>query len=291
MAKIQNDLAESARINAALQKELNDLRAELESVRRLGSQPDARKVSRPGSNPGATASTVASPGNSATAGSASAGGPTGRFDRGMGGIGDTMHGRGMGATGVVFRGGMGGIGSGTAPKNQARYIQGGQLIVVSSPEGDTVTAYSFETGKAKSVRLAKGKDAKLEVRPVVTQGGLVALYLKGPKVTRIAAFSPADGNWHAQDLREPTDQAVPTISNTLVAYVIGRRVYAFNWKAQGWGVLELPEGAAVTPSVDNDAITCDHNGHLYVFSVKGSGWEDIDTRAVGDDQDGESAGK
>ena len=45
--------------------------------------------------------------------------------------------------------------------------------MVSSPEGETrVTAYSFETGKAKSVRLAKGKDAKLEVQPVVTQGGL-----------------------------------------------------------------------------------------------------------------------
>ena len=96
----------------------------------------------------------------------------------------------------------------------------------------------------------------------------MALYLKGPKVTRIAAFSPADGNWHAQDLREPTDQAVPTISNTMVAYVIGRRVYAFNQQAQGWGVLELPEGAVVVPSVGNDAITCDHDGHLYVFAPR-----------------------
>jgi hypothetical protein len=37
------------------------------------------------------------------------------------------------------------------------YIQTDQLIVVS-PEGDTVTAYSTETGKAKSLRLAKSRD-------------------------------------------------------------------------------------------------------------------------------------
>ena len=39
------------------------------------------------------------------------------------------------------------------------------------------------------------------------------------------------------------------------------------------------------------AITCDHDGHLYVFSVKSGAWEDIDTRAVRDDHGGDGASK
>ena len=91
---------------------------------------------------------------------------------------------------------MGGIG-GIAIEDQPNYIQSGQLIVVSSPEGDTVTAYSTETGKAKSLRLAKAKDTKLEVVQPIVSEGLAALYLKGPKITRIAAFSVSDGTWQA----------------------------------------------------------------------------------------------
>ena len=182
--------------------------------------------------------------------------------------------------------GMGGVGA----KDRPRYIQTNQLIVVSSPEGDTVTAYSTETGKAKSLRLAKAGDTKLEVQLIVHEG-LAALFLKGPKVTRIAAFSALDGTWYAQDLREPVDKAVPIINQSTAAYGIGRRIYAFSPVAKRWGVLELPEGAVAKPALGTDAITCEHNGHLYVFSVKTGKWEDIDTRAAPDDPDGERAAK
>ena len=184
---------------------------------------------------------------------------------------------------------MGGIG-GIAIEDQPNYIQSGQLIVVSSPEGDTVTAYSTETGKAKSLRLTKAGDTKLAVQPILSQG-LAALFLKGPKVTRIAAFSVSDGNWHAQDLREPVNHAGPIVSNSLAAYGIGRRIYAFSSVANRWDTLELPEGAVAGPIVGVSAITCDHDGHLYVFSVKSGTWEDIDTRAVRDDQGDASAKK
>ena len=313
MAKIQGDLAESARINAELQKELNDLRAELESVRQLAGQSSAATVSQPPPTPATAA------GNSGTASAAAAGGPTGRFGGGfggmmaggraglggggaggfgggMGGMGGPMTGlnMGMGGGGSGFGGGMGRMGAagmamamgGIAPKDQPNYIQTGQLIVASSPEGDTVTAYSTETGKAKTLRLTKAGETKLAVQPVVSQG-LAALFLKGPKVTRIAAFSVTDGNWHAQDLREPTDHAGPIVSNSLAAYGIGRRIYAFSSVANRWGVLELPEGTTAGPIVGVSAITCDHDGHLYVFSVKSGTWEDIDTRAVRDNDDGE----
>jgi RNA polymerase sigma factor (sigma-70 family) len=276
VAKIQGDLAESARINAELQKELNDLRAELESLRRPAGPPAPSRVSRPASSPASAPNTGGPAGNLPMAGIGGVVGPSGGFGGGMGGIGGTMMG-GMG---------MGGVGA----KDRPRYIQTSQLIVVSSPEGDTVTAYSTETGKAKSLRLAKAGDTKLEVQPFVGPG-LAALFLKGPKVTRIAAFSALDGTWYAQDLRDPVDKAMPIISQSMAAYGIGRRIYAFSPVAKRWGVLELPEGAVAEPAVGNDAITCEHNGHLYVFSVKTGKWEDIDTRAAPDDQDGERAVK
>ncbi len=277
MAKIQGDLAESARINAELQKELNDLRAELESLRRPTGPPAPSKgVSRPTSGPAATKNAGGPAGNLPMDGLAGGQGPAGGFGGGMGGMGGPMTGgRGMG---------------GLASKDRPRYIQTDQLIVVSSPEGDAVTAYSTETGKARSLRLARAGDTKLKVVPIVSQG-LAALYLKGPKVTRIAAFSVLDGTWYAQDLREPVDQAMPFVSQGMATYGIGRRVYAFSPVAKRWGVLELPEGTVAQPLIGNNAITCEHHDHLYVFSIKTGKWEDIDTRAVPDDQDGERAAK
>jgi RNA polymerase sigma factor (sigma-70 family) len=280
VAKIQGDLAESARINAELQKELNDLRAELESLRRSTGTPAPSQVSRPASSPASAPNSGGPPGNFA-----GLGGALGGFGGGMGGIGGTRP-LGTDQRAMMMMGGMGMGGVGA--KDRPRYIQTSQLIVVSSPEGDSVTAYSTETGKAKSLRLAKSRDTKLKVVPIVSQG-LAALYLKGPKVTRVAAFSVLDGTWYAQDLREPVDEAVPIVSQSMAAYGIGRRIYAFSPVAKRWGVLELPEGVVAKPAIGNDAIICEHNGHLYVFSVKTGKWEDIDTRAAPDDQDGERA--
>ncbi len=280
MARIQGDLAESARINAELQKELNDLRAELESLRRPAGPPAPTKgVSRPASSPAVTKNNGRPAGNLPMDGLAGGLGPAGGIGGGMGG---------MGAMGGPATGGMGMGGFGA--RDQPRYIQTEQLIVVSSPEGDAVTAYSTETGKARSLRLARAGDAKLRVVPIVSQG-LAALYLKGPKITRIAAFSVLDGTWYAQNLREPVDHATPILSQSMAAYGLGRRIYAFSPVAKRWGVLELPEGAVARPVIGNDRITCQHDAHLYVFSVKTGKWEDIDTRAVPDDQDGERAAK
>jgi RNA polymerase sigma factor (sigma-70 family) len=272
VAKIQGDLAESARINAGLQKELNDLRAELESLRGTDARPAPSQASKPASNPASGPNSGGPPGNLAGLG--------GGAEVGFGG---EMRGMGGGMMGYM---GTGGVGA----QDRPRYIQTNQLIVVSSPEGDTVTAYSTETGKAKSLRLSQARDAKLKVVPIVSQG-LAAVYLKGPKITRIAAFSVLDGTWYAQELREPVETAVPIVSQSMAAYGIGRRIYAFSPVAKRWDILELPEGVVASPAIGNDAITCDHSGHLYVFSVKTGKWEDIDTRAAPDELDGERAPK
>ncbi len=260
-----------------LQAQKQARQSSIESLRRPAGPPASNPVSRPAPGPASTPNPGGPAGNLPKAGVAGVVDPARDLARGGGG--------GMGVT--AMRGtGMGGAGA----KDRPRYIRTSQLIVVSSPEGDTVTAYSTETGKAKSLRLAKASDTKLEVQPIVSQG-LAALDLKGPNITRIAAFSVLDGTWNAQDLREPVDKAVPVVGQSMAAYGIGRRIYAFSSVAKRWDVLELPEGVVAEPDLGNDAITCEHNGHLYVFSVKTGKWEDIDTRAAPDDQDGERAVK
>jgi hypothetical protein len=217
---------------------------------------------------------------------------------GRGGIGDAggglaHFGRAAGSDPGEGGPGMGGatgvFGAQRAANDQPHYVQTNQLIVVASPEGDAVTAYSTETGKSKSLRLTKATDAKLRVNPILSDG-LAALNLKGPHITRIAAFSKYDGNWYAQDLREPVEQARPIVGATMAAYPIGRRAYAFSALAKRWDVLELPVGTVANVSVGPDAITCPHSSHLYVFSAKTGTWEDIDTRAIpaGKDEKGVS---
>jgi RNA polymerase sigma factor (sigma-70 family) len=313
LAKIQGDLDQSERINAALQKELNDLRAELENTRRAaGSRAvskippsaarsvpasDSSRLPRAGLATGSggisgSAGIYGSSSGTFTSGSGtgtSVGGPVGAmgmpggFGGGLGGMPMGGYGGGMGGMPMGgFGGGM--VMGGAGGKNRPRYMQTDQLIVVSSADGDRVTAYSTETGKARSLRLAKNRDSKFEVAPVLSQR-LAALYLKGPNITRIAAFSVLDGTWYAEDLREPAAEAAPIVSQSIAAYSIGRRVYAFSALARRWDVLELPAGVVAQSVIGNDAIICDHDDHLYVFRAKTGKWEDIDTRAA-DDQDG-----
>ena len=170
-----------------------------------------------------------------------------------------------------------------------RYISSGQIIVVTSPKGDQVTAYSTETGQAKSYRLT-GSGENRRVTPLVTQG-LAALYLVGDKIDRVAAFSAYDGNWYPQVLREPVDKAMPLVNANLAAYGLGRRIYAFSAVAKRWDVLELPEGTDTsTVGVSHDWITFVHDDRLHVFSGKTGKWEAIRISQSGDDADKDAEG-
>jgi RNA polymerase sigma factor (sigma-70 family) len=334
-AKIQTDLAQSARINAELQTELISLRNELEALRRTGSTPPTQASDRAGNAAGGPAG--GGSGGSSFSSSGAGAGMGGRGGAGGGGMGGGPGGMGrggaerkgtdvrtknradgpggMGGPGGGFGGGAGGMGGAmnagrggrgsagaglggwsdvhganpAAAKDQPRYVQTNQLIVVASPEGDAVTAYSTETGKSKSLRLTDAGDLKHGVDPILSDG-LAALCLKGPGITRIAAFSKYDGNWYAQDLREPAEEATPIVGATMAAYPIGRRVYSFSALAKRWDVLELPPGAVATVTLGSDAIVSPHGSHLYVFSSKTGTWEDIDMRAVpaGKDEKGVS---
>jgi RNA polymerase sigma factor (sigma-70 family) len=301
--RLEKELAESTRRNAVLQRQVQDLREELESLRAsaqpsqkgvdIRSKDAAKEAARKAEAVGKAApgggemrgmmGSGVMTGRGGGSGVAAGGGMPGGMMGGGAGYGAMMGGtggRGMGGYGGMMRGmmmggGMPGMGPAPDSKNRLQYISTGRLIVVASPEGDKVTAYSTETGKAKSIRLSEAGEPRLHVQPVASQN-LVALYATGPKVKRIAAFSVEDGTWYPQDLREPVQEATPVIGNLLAAYGAGRRVYAFSPLAKRWDVLELPEGTDVgAPTVSNEAVTVEHDGHLYVFSGKTGKWEDI----------------
>jgi hypothetical protein len=161
-----------------------------------------------------------------------------------------------------------------------RYFrQGGSLIVVS-PVGDRVTLFDIETKKTQSLELSGSKDAPLEVTPIVAEN-VVALTLKGSRISRIAVADTASGIWHSQGLRAPIDgQAVPIIAPGVVVYIMGRQVYAYGALAQRWDVADLVEGVQATPVVGPGTATIENNGHIYTFAGKYGKWEHVDVRAI-----------
>jgi RNA polymerase sigma factor (sigma-70 family) len=288
VAKLQADLAQASGVIrefrdriASLEGERERLQAELKSLRQTAGKPAVNPAGGVGGGGGATTSAGGVGGGGGTSVTpAFIVNPIRDHVYGPGSTVVGTQGGGMGAMGGGFGRGMGGVNA----KNRPPYIQTSELIMVTSPGGEVVTGYSINTGKAKSLRLTKANDSKLEVLPLVGPG-IAALYLKGSKISRIAAFSPIDGTWYPQELREPVDKASPIVASGMAAYGIGRRVYAFSPVAKRWDVLELPEGAVPQPAVGPNTTICEHNGHVYVFSVVTGTWEDIDTRATHDKQD------
>jgi hypothetical protein len=161
-----------------------------------------------------------------------------------------------------------------------RYFRQGRSVIVISPVGERVTLYNLDTKKSESLELSGSKDAPLEVTPVLA-GNLVALSLRGPKVTKIAVADTASGTWHSRDLREPFDgHAVPIVAAGVVVYKLGRDVYAYGAESQHWDVVLLPESVRSMPSVGPGTVTIDSHGHIYTFAAKTGKWDHVDVRAI-----------
>ena len=143
-----------------------------------------------------------------------------------------------------------------------------------------MTLYSFETTKSESIELSGSNEAPLEVSTLLDQN-LVALMLRGPKVTRIAVADIASCTWHAQELRHPVDgRVVPIVGPGVVVYNLGRDVYAYAAEAQRWDVALLPEGMRSTPVVGPGFATIESDGHIYTFTAKTGKWKHVDVRAI-----------
>jgi hypothetical protein len=161
-----------------------------------------------------------------------------------------------------------------------RYSRFDKSIVVTSPAGDQITFVDLETKKSTSVRLSESKETPLHVSPIWGPNA-AALMLSGPKITRIAASNGLSGTWHTQDLREPVrGEARPIVGPGVVAYGLGRYIYAFGTEAERWDVVELPEGVRGVPIVRANSVTIEVPGHIYTFGSKTGRWNDLNIHAL-----------
>jgi hypothetical protein len=161
-----------------------------------------------------------------------------------------------------------------------RYFRHGSSLIVISPDGDRVTLFDIETKKSQSLELPGSKDAPLEVALIAGEN-ILALTLRGSKITSIAVADTASGLWRSQELRTPVEgQAVPIVGPGVVVYILGRDVYAYGAQAQRWGVAELAEGVRATPVFGAGTVTIEGQGHIYTFAGKSGMWEHVDVRAV-----------
>ncbi|WP_435019045.1 sigma-70 family RNA polymerase sigma factor [Tundrisphaera sp. TA3] len=249
IVKLQAELAESNRNQAAMLEELRALRAQMQKLEEAGRSAPARSAPpRPGAN--------------------------GREFMMMGGIGGGMA-RGRGG-----RGFGGGNPDGSDTPIYTRIGNGSRIVVTSAKEGKAIL-YNAETGERHALEVADEKDgAAVEVIPVVGPG-LVALQVAGPKIRRIAAALPDDGGWYVQDLREPLDgTAAPIVGPGIAAYSIGSRVYAFSAKAKRWDVAELAEGSMAVPIVGPGSVTLTEPGHVWTLDGESGKWSHLDLNAI-----------
>src|SRR5262249_35161598 len=161
------------------------------------------------------------------------------------------------------------------------YDQSGNLIFVTSPQGDEFSIYHISKNKAGTIRLPNSKESPLHVTPIEDENtprnqNLVALKLEGPRLTRLYAFSLEDCKWYPQDLKEPAAGVLnPIVSNWVAAYAQGRTIYAFDAQAKRWSILELPQEAPAQPdiSVSFDSVSVEYDGHIYEFSCRTGEWK------------------
>lgn len=196
---------------------------------------------------------------------------------GFGGGGGMVGGMGGFGGGGGMIGGMGGMGMGgmgPAAGNASPWITSGKIIVIQPRETGKVAAYSTETGEWTSYAVPEG----LKAVPLLT-GNIMALQMEGDAISEIAAFDAEGGRWHPQKLEEPVSgRAVPILIDNLVAYGLGRRVYAYSSEADRWDTLTLPEGAGkARPTVYAAMVFVEYEGKIHTFSAKTGRWTEFDT--------------
>jgi hypothetical protein len=160
---------------------------------------------------------------------------------------------------------------------QPQYIRFGPALLIRSPSGDRVRLYTIPTRQA--LELSGPEGARLEVTPVYGQG-IMALSLRGPRITRLALADSATG-WQVQDLLQPAEgRLTPVVAQGIALYRSGRHAYAYAAEAHRWDVVELPEGLPDMPAIGPGTFTIEGRGQIFTFSAQTGQWGHIDLRAV-----------
>jgi len=129
-------------------------------------------------------------------------------------------------------------------QSRQRKVECGAYTFTTLRTGKAALAYNASTREVKAVRLHSMKDESLWVTPVVVGSAnkeLVALGVKGTRITRVALFNLKSGKWTPLDLDQPVNGAVWPMSfgPDTVAYEVGDVLYLYNPKRDGWDRLDL----------------------------------------------------
>jgi hypothetical protein len=118
--------------------------------------------------------------------------------------------------------------------------------------------------------------------PIMADDGLIIgenlIVAMGAKPDRIWAFSRERGSWNRQTI--PEDQLygpiVPQVSSNLVAFQMGKKLYAFSAPRGEWHTHDLEHPVRASLNVGPDMAWCRVGGRVYAFSAKNGGWTSID---------------
>jgi hypothetical protein len=128
------------------------------------------------------------------------------------------------------------------------------------------------------VRLAEKGDPPLHVHARIGNN-LITLVFQHGKIRKLAAFNMRLGRWDVQELPEPIEQlVVPTTSENMVMYALGRRLYTYSGLAGKWSVLELPDGAAPGARANDRGLSLRYGDQLHLYNIFSGEWSRFDLK-------------
>ena len=193
---------------------------------------------------------------------------------GRSGIGDMVG--GMDGPG----GGVGGVGRRDPSEPYSVTVLGTKVMRID-PKRLRVTIFDSKSG-AKETFHPTGEVTAISP---IWSANVVALELKGPKITQTAAACRDADRWFVLDLREPvTGKINPVVASTGLVFRGGRYLYAFSGQTQRWDVAEMrpnADGNYPSPVVSNDCVIVTEGDTVHIFNFETGLWK---STSLGDDQ-------
>jgi RNA polymerase sigma factor (sigma-70 family) len=129
-------------------------------------------------------------------------------------------------------------------QRKGKILQCGVYSITSTRTGNVAVAYNTATREMKAVRLGATSDKPVWVTPVVVDAKdpqVVALGVRGERITRVAVFNLRSGKWTPLKLDQPVDGAVwpMSIGPQTAAYEVGDILYLFNPRSDTWDRVDV----------------------------------------------------
>jgi hypothetical protein len=129
-------------------------------------------------------------------------------------------------------------------RTSQRMLNCGVYSFTATRTGNVAIAYNSSTREMKAVRLGGTSDKPLWVTPVAVDAKdpqLVALGVRGDRITRVAVFNVRLGKWAPLKLDQPVSGAVwpMSIGPQTAAYEVGEFLYLYNPTIDAWDRVDV----------------------------------------------------